>query len=136
MPGIFLYGVFVRRVWSRGRGFVGSFVYGKIRPHISSYSMEPLFSEVYIIWKTKERNLFARISVSLILLRAQRNATMCWHLSADLQGEKMSCRPKLSPTETNTIFSANILQKIKISEYLCVKFIASKLQYNTNLSAL
>ena len=50
--------------------------------------MEPLFSEVYIIWKTKEGNLFARILVSLILLRAERNATMCWHLSADLQGEK------------------------------------------------
>ena len=39
----------------------GSFLYSKIRPHKSSYSMEPLFSEVYIVSKTKEGNLFARI---------------------------------------------------------------------------
>ena len=98
--------------------------------------MEPLFSEVYIVWKTKEGNLFARILVSLIHLRAQRNATMCWHLSADLQGEERFCRPKLFPTEANRIFSATILQKIKILKYLYVIFIVSKLQYNTNLSAL
>ena len=114
----------------------GSFLYRKIRADISSYSMEPLFSEVYIVWKTKEGNFFARILVSLILLGTQRNATICWNLSVDLQGEKRSSPPKLSPTETKRIFFATILQKITISEYLCVIFIASKLQYNTNLSAL
>ena len=98
--------------------------------------MEPLFSEVCIIWKTKEGNIFARILVSLILLRTQRNAAICWHLSVDFQGEKRSCRPKLSFTETNMIFSATILRKIKISVYLCATLVASKLQYNTNLSAL
>ena len=57
--------------------------------NISSNSTKPLFSEVFIVWQTEKGNLFARIFVSLILLRTQWNTAICWHLSADLWGENL-----------------------------------------------
>ena len=66
-----------------------SFQYRKILAYISSNDMDPLLSGTWIVWKTKKGYLFPHIFVSLILLHTQWNATMCWHLSANLQVENI-----------------------------------------------